>query len=257
MPTPPAPLPLSGRVALITGATRGIGAAIAGAMADAGATVVVTGRDRKGGSATAEEISRRGGEAFYISADLAQDGEVDRLIPSIVEQRGKLDILVNNAAIDVEKLALDYDLADWRRILRFNLEVPFRLSLDIARHLIGRGAEGSIVNISSIQGLIGAAEECAYSPAKHGLNGLTKTLAIEWARKGVRVNAIAPGFVKTEMTRYLWEKPEISERINSRYPVGRMGVPEDIAGLAVLLASDAGSFIHGQIIAVDGGRTAG
>lgn len=248
---------LAGRVALVTGGTRGIGAGIALALAKAGAEIVISGRDRAGGAEVVAAIRESGGTATHVVSDLEKEADVDSLIHGIVERHGKLDILVNNAAIDREVLALDYELDTWRRILRFNLEVPFRLSLDIARHLIARDAQGSIINISSVQGLIGAAEECAYAPAKHGLNGLTKTLAIEWAGKGIRVNAIAPGFIKTEMTRYMWEDPAVVERIHARYPVGRMGFPDDLGGLAVLLASDAASFIHGQIIAVDGGRLAG
>ena len=248
---------LEGRVALVTGGTRGIGAGIAAALATAGATTVISGRDAAGGAAVVADIVAAGGKAAHIVSDLQTEEDVAKLIPDVIAQHGKLDVLVNNAGIDREVLALDYNMDDWRRIVRMNLEVPFRLSLDFARHVIGRDGTGSIINISSIQGLIGAAEECAYAPAKHGLNGLTKTLAIEWASKGIRVNAIAPGLIKTEMTRYMWEDPAIMERINARYPVRRMGYPEDFGGIAVLLASDAASFIHGQVIVVDGGRTAG
>jgi 2-deoxy-D-gluconate 3-dehydrogenase len=248
---------LSGKVALITGGTRGIGAGIARAMAKAGAEVVITGRGQANGEAVVKQIEAAGGRGGYVEANLLEDKDVDDLIPTVIDRFGKLDILVNNAGIDVERLALDYEIEDFRRILRFNLEVPFRLCVTSARHFLKRGQGGIIINITSIQGLIGAAEECAYAPAKHGLNGLTKVLAVEWAKQGIRVNAIAPGFIKTDMTKYMWKDgPAIEARVQARYPIGRVGYPEDMGGPAVFLASDAADFIHGQVLTVDGGRLA-
>lgn len=243
---------LAGRVALVTGGTRGIGAGIALALAKAGAEIVISGRDRAGGAEVVAAIREAGGAATHVVSDLEKEADVDSLIPGIVERHGKLDILINNAAIDREVLALDYDLDTWRRILRFNLEVPFRLSLDTARHLIARDAQGSIINISSIQGLIGAAEECAYAPAKHGLNGLTKTLAIEWASKGIRVNAIAPGYYRTDMAADFLAS-DAGRLLQKRIPQRRLGDPQELDGAILLLASGASSYMTGSVITVDGG----
>ncbi len=247
--------PLRDRTALITGGTRGIGAAIAVAMADAGAHAVISGRNAVDGGDLVSGIVARGGRASYVACDLEVDADVEALVRQTLSRCGKFDVLVNNAAIDAEGPALDYALGDWRRIMRFNVEVPFRLSVAAARHFLGNGG-GAIINISSVLGQIGGVDECAYATSKHALNGMTKALAIEWASRGVRVNAIAPGLIRTEMSKEAWTAPTINDRIALNYPVGRIGEPRDVAGLAVFLASDAADFVHGQIFAVDGGRTA-
>jgi 2-deoxy-D-gluconate 3-dehydrogenase len=253
--TEPLSLSLKGRVVLITGSTRGIGAGIARGVARAGAHVVVSGRSREAGQAIVELICAEDGLADYVFADLDRDEDVDGLVAAAVEKAGAVDVLVNNAGVDKERLALDCDLDDFRRILRVNLEVPFRLSVATARHLLERGAKGSIVNISSVFGHKGGAEECAYSPAKHGLLGLTKTLAIEWGPKGIRVNAVSPGLIQSEMSQIYFDRG-VAGAITARYPARRAGQPQDLAGAVILLASDAGDFIHGANITIDGGSLA-
>lgn len=243
---------LEGRTALVTGATRGIGRGIADAMAEAGAHVILLGRDAATAEAAAAEIAAAGGKASGIAADLADDAVVETLIPRLLEAHGALDILVNNAGVDDEREALTYPLDVWRNIIRVNLETPFRLAQAIAPHFIGRQS-GVIINIASIFGVVGGADECAYASAKHGLVGLTKVLAIEWAAKGIRVNAIAPGLVQTDMTKYLWTDETILSHVERRIPCGRIGQPREIGGAAVFLASDAASFIHGETLVVDGG----
>jgi NAD(P)-dependent dehydrogenase (short-subunit alcohol dehydrogenase family) len=253
--TDPLSLSLAGRVALVTGSTKGIGAGIARGMARAGARVVVSGRSRENAERVVDQIRADGGEADYVLADLDRDDDVDALLPAAIGKAGAVDVLVNNAGVDKERLALECELADFRRILRVNLEVPFRLSVATARHLIDRQAKGSIINISSVFGHKGGAEECAYSPAKHGLIGLTKTLAIEWGPLGVRVNAVSPGLIQSDMSQIYFDRGVVGA-ITGRYPARRAGQPQDLAGAVILLASDAGDFIHGANIMVDGGSLA-
>lgn len=252
---------LTGRLALVTGGTRGIGRAIAEAMAAAGAHVIITGRDEAKARAAADAIAARGGKAGAIAADLADDDAIDALIPQAAERFGALDILVNNAGVDADNPLVDQPLEDWRMIMKVNLEVPFRLGVAAARGFFARaagdGTAGAIINVASILGYRATLEAGAYVPAKHGLIGLTRQMALEWAGQGVRVNAIAPGLIKTDMTSGLWSNPAGEAYIRSRIPAGRIGLPEDIAGLAVFLASDAASFIHGETILVDGGALAG
>lgn len=243
---------LEGKVALVTGGTRGIGRGIALSLAAAGAKVVVAGRDAAAGATVVAEIEALGGAAVMMVADLADDASVDRLVSDAVEAGGGLGILVNNAGIDADAPALDHDLDSWRRVLRFNLELPFRLSQDAGRYFMGRGG-GAIVNIASVLGFVAVNEACSYVAAKHGLVGLTKSLAVEWARHGVRVNAVAPGLIQTDMTSYLWQGEHADRYVEGRIPLGRIGQPRDIGGAVVFLASDAADFIHGETIAIDGG----
>jgi len=247
---------LAGKLALVTGGTRGIGRAIAEAMAAAGARVVITGRDDARASEVAGAIAAFGGNAGHIAANLMDDEAVGALIPRVIEDFGALDILVNNAGVDADNLLVNQSLEDWRTIMKVNLEVPFRLGVAAAKCFFDKGA-GSIINIASILGYRATLEAGAYVPAKHGLIGLTKQMALEWAGQGVRVNAIAPGLIKTDMTNAIWSNPAGEDYVRRRIPAGRIGLPEDIAGLAVFLASDAASFIHGETILVDGGALAG
>lgn len=243
---------LDGKIALITGGTRGIGRGIAESMAEAGAHVLICGRAPAAAAEVAEAINAAGGTASPLAADLDDDAAVDELIGRAVRDHGGLDVLVNNAGIDDERPAIDYPLDLWRKVVRVNLEVPFRLSQAAAVHFIEKGG-GAIVNVASIYGVVGGATECAYVPAKHGLVGLTKVLAIEWASQGVRVNAIAPGLIQTDMTKYLWEGGGGDAYVKARIPRGRIGQPRDIGAAAVFLASDGADFIHGETLVVDGG----
>jgi 2-deoxy-D-gluconate 3-dehydrogenase len=246
---------LHGKVALITGATRGIGRGIALAMAKAGAEVVISGRDEANAKKVLAEVEGLGGKGGYIISDLKKEEDVDGLVPQTVEKFGKIDILVNNAGIGPDYWAIDCTVEQWREVQRFDLEVPFRLSQAAARFYFEHG-KGVIINISSIMGITTQPGEGAYVAAKHGMHGLTKILALEWAARGVRVNAIAPGLILTDMTSHLAGEA-LARRVRTRYPANRPGYPIDIGGVAVFLASDAADFIHGQVIVVDGGRTIG
>jgi NAD(P)-dependent dehydrogenase (short-subunit alcohol dehydrogenase family) len=243
--------PLAGRLALVTGSTRGIGRSIAERLAGAGAEVVVVGRDPDKAQAAADEMKAAGLLAGAIGADLEDDAAIERLIPEVEARFGRLDILVNNAGIDADNLLIDHPLEDWRRIMKVNLEVPFRLSQAAAPHFFEKG-RGVIINITSILGLKPGQGAAAYVPAKHGLIGLTKQMALEWAPQGVRVNAIAPGLIQTDMTRYVWDSPIGEAYLKRSLPAGRFGRPNDIGALAAFLASDDAEFIHGATIVVDG-----
>jgi len=248
----PASLSLKGRVAFITGGNKGIGRGIAVAMAQAGADVIISGRDAASAEEALGEIRAFGGRSAFIAGDLTDEAVVGGLIDKAVAEFGRLDILVNNAGWGPETPALELSLDEWRRCQLINLEVPWRLAQAAGRHFVGQG-KGAIINISSVNGLRGAPEEAHYCAAKHGVNGFTKVLAKEWASLGVRVNAIAPGLVITEMTRHWQDEPGLIEQMCKRYAARRPGYPRDLGGVAVFLASDAADFIHGQILSVDGG----
>lgn len=243
---------LAGKLALVTGGTRGIGRGIAEAMRDAGAHVIVSGRDEAKAQAVAAELQAAGGQVHGLGADLEDDGAVDGLLPRVEKQFGKLDILVNNAGIDADNLLVNHPLEDWRRIMHVNVEVPFRIGRAALPHFVEKG-RGVIINVSSILGLSPTREAAAYVPAKHAVLGLTKLMALEWASEGVRVNAIAPGLIQTDMTKYIWNNEAGQAYVKHQIPAGRIGQPRDIGGVAVFLASDAADFVHGETIVVDGG----
>lgn len=251
----PARLDLAGKVALVTGGTRGIGRGIVLALAAAGAKVIVSGRDQAHAQAVVAMTAEVGPAGEFIVRDLFDDAAVDSLIADAVAQAGRLDILVNNAGIDADGPMIDYDLAAWRRVIRFDLEVPMRLSQAAARHFLAHGG-GAIINIASILGQSSVPESGAYTPAKHGVIGLTRTMALELGRQGVRVNCVAPGLIQTDMTQYVWSSEAGMAYAAERIPCGRIGQPRDIGGAVVFLASDAADFIHGQVIVVDGGALA-
>jgi len=247
---------LEGKSALVTGGTKGIGKGIVLALAAAGAKVVVTGRSREHGEDVLSTVRAGGGEGGFIAADLFSDGDVAALVGKTVAEFGGLDILVNNAGIDADGLAIDYPLEHWQRILRFNLEVPFRLCQQAGQHMIAHGG-GAIINIASVLGFVGVQEASSYTAAKHGLIGLTRNLAGEWGGRGVRVNAVCPGWIKTEMdVKDMGSGAYDDTDIVNRVPMARFAQPEDVAEGIAFLASDAAAFINGACLPVDGGWTA-
>ena len=250
----PASFSLEGQVALITGATKGIGQGIAIAYAAAGADVVLTGRDAAGAQQTLEAVKEYGRRCAFVPCDLGNEDDVASLFERALGQFGALHVLVNNAGIGPETDFLDIDLEEWRLCQVINLEAPFQLAQAAARHFAAEGA-GTIINVSSINGLRGAPREAHYAAAKHGIIGLTRTMAKELAPKGVRVNAIAPGLVQTAMTQH-WFDDGTTEIMTARIPARRAGSPTDLGGVAVFLASDAAAYIHGVTITVDGGLLA-
>ena len=242
---------LTGRTALVTGANTGIGRAIAVELARAGAAIVAVGRspmDETGAAVRALEIP------FHaIKADLASIQPIDAVVEEARAWRGSLDIVVNNAGIIRRAEAVDFTEADWDAVMDVNLKSVFFMCQAAGRVMLKQARGGRIVNIASLLSFQGGIRVPSYTAAKHGVAGITKLLANEWASKGVNVNAIAPGYVRTNNTKALQEDEERNAAILSRIPAGRWGDPQDIAGAAVFLASDAAAYVHGTVVTVDGG----
>ncbi len=241
---------IDGQVAVITGGSKGLGRAIAVALAEAGADIAVVSRQDDAQLATC--IKALGRRYVHHSADLTQRAQTRMVIPAVIQNLGTVDILVNNAGIIRRDRAADYSEADWDATLAIDLSAAFILSQAAGRVMLARG-HGKIINVGSILSLQGGINALGYTVAKHGLAGLTKALANEWARHGINVNALAPSYFATDLTRALQADPERSNAITARTPARRWGQPEDIAGAAVFLASPASDFIHGAILPIDGG----
>lgn len=245
---------VEGRIALVTGASRGLGRDMAATLAAHGAAVICAGRAAKDLAATVRLIERRGGTAEALVLDILDEEAVAAAIAGIVKRRRRLDILVNNAGIMVRQPALEMPTAEFRRVLDTNLTAQFVLAREAGRAMATR-RRGRIVNVSSIMGLVGRGTVAGYVAAKHGLNGLTKTLAAELGPH-VTVNAIAPGYMRTEITKALQNNSAFTAMIETRSPLRRWGEPKDLRGALMLLASDAGAFLTGHVLVVDGGLTA-
>ena len=242
---------LDGQIALVTGASAGLGAAIAVALAEAGADVVAHGNSR-GPDATCELIKRAGRRSLAVRGDLA-DKEIPRqLVAQTLDEFARLDILINNAGTIRRAPAVDYSEQDWATVIEVNLSSVFRLSQLAGRHMIERGS-GKIVNIASLLSFQGGITVPAYAASKGGVAQLTKALANEWAKHGVNVNAIAPGYMRTDNTAALQADETRNRQILERIPAGRWGQPVDLAGAAVFLSSPASDYLHGHILVVDGG----
>jgi len=241
-----------GKNALVTGSHRGLGSAIAVALANAGANVACHGRDPIPGP-SCEEIRAAGRKTFYISTDLADSKSCSEIIKKTISEFGSLDILVNNAGTIRRAPAAEYPTEFWDELIAVNLTAVFRLSQHAAQHMLERGAGGKILNIASLLSFQGGILVPAYAAAKGGVAQLTKALANEWAAKGINVNAIAPGYMATDNTAALRSDPVRSKQILDRIPAARWGQPEDIVGAAIFLCSSASDYVHGHVLAVDGG----
>ena len=243
---------LTGKVALVTGASRGLGAGIAAALAAAGAEVAIHASE-KPPTATATAIADHGGRSRSFVADLSDRTAADALLPAVLAACGRLDILVNNAGICPRKPAADHPDEMWDLVLEVNLTSVFRLSRAAGRHMLERGEGGKIINVASLLSFQGGITVPSYAASKGGVGQLTKALANEWAAHGINVNAIAPGYMKTDNTAALQVDPTRSRQILERIPAGRWGEPQDVAGAAVFLASRASDYVHGHLLVVDGG----
>jgi len=244
---------LEGKVALVTGAGTGIGKAIALGFSGAGAKIVCHYREHI--KETMQALDHAEAEYSTVQADLAEAGESEcsEIIEKAIGSFGQLDILVNNAGTIRVAPALEQTEDDWETVLNVNLKSAFFLSQGLARHLISGDRKGKIVHIASLWSFQGGTNVASYTASKSGLAALAKALSNEWASKGINVNAIAPGFIKTENTRPLWMDEETDAWLMTRVPAERWGQPEDVVGMAIFLASSASDYVHGAVLPVDGG----
>ncbi len=243
-------LGLSGKVALVTGGAQGIGKAIALLLAQNGADIAVSDINLEKADETAKEIESMGRRAMAIRANVASPADVEKMVESILAQLGRIDILINNAGIARDKLILRMTEEDWDAVLDVNLKGTFNCTRAVVKHM-SKQRSGKIVNIASVVGEMGNGGQANYSASKAGVIGLTKTIAREFAQRGINVNAIAPGYIQTSMTDALSDKAK--ETLRSMIPMERLGRPEDVAEAVLFLVSDASSYITGHVLRVNGG----
>jgi len=241
---------LKDKVALVTGGAQGIGRTIGEELTRAGAHVVLGDVNLEGAQATADEINKNGGSASAIKIDVSNAAEVQQVFDFILKDKKPVDIVVNNAGITRDGLMVRMKESDWDLVLNINLKGSFLCSQQAAKHMM-KQKSGAIVNIASIVGVMGNFGQANYSASKAGVIGLTKTLAREVASRGIRVNAVAPGFIDTEMTRVLDES--VRQKLIEQIPLARLGLPEDVARCVAFLVSDRSSYITGQVINLNGG----
>ncbi|MEC3974515.1 SDR family NAD(P)-dependent oxidoreductase [Amycolatopsis sp. H20-H5] len=247
---------LAGRTALVTGASRGIGKAIALAYAEAGADVGILARGTSELEKLAGEIEELGRRAVVLTCDLSDPRQLRTAVSTALTELGQIDVLVNNAGgFDCAGPFIELDAGDWAEVMRLNFDTVVQLCRELGRHFLQRGS-GSVVNVSSIAGVGGVPMLSPYAASKAAIISLSRTLAAEWASRGVRVNALTPGWISTELTKTFAENPEASAGLLSAVPAGRWGTPEDVVGAAIFLATDASRLVTGSCLTVDGGATA-
>lgn len=246
---------LTGRLALVTGSSRGLGLAIARALAEAGATVVLNGRDESALADAAASLAADGLDARAAPFDVTGADAVNAAIVGIEDAHGPISILVNNAGIQIRAPLADFTQENWRRIFETNVDSTFYVAQSVARRMIERGS-GKIINIASVQADLARPSTAPYAATKGAIRMLTRAMAAEWGPLGLQVNAIAPGYFDTALTAALVGDEAFSSWLANRVPAGRWGRPEELAGAAIFLASDASSYVNGHILFVDGGMTA-
>ncbi len=246
---------LSGKVALVTGSTSGLGRAIAGGLAEAGATIVLNGRNRERLEAAVADLTKRGLTAKGHAFDVTSEAEIEAAVTRIENEVGGIDILVNNAGIQRRAPLIEMSEATWDEVLKHDLTSVFLVGRAVARHMIGR-KRGKIVNIASLTSEVARETIGPYTAAKGGVRQITKTMCVEWAVHNIQVNAIGPGYFHTELNTVLFEDPEFTKWLTARTPARRWGKPEELVGTAIFLASAASDFVNGQTLYVDGGMLA-
>jgi 2-deoxy-D-gluconate 3-dehydrogenase len=244
---------LKGKSGIVTGAGSGIGKAIAKGLVQAGAEIVIVGRNRERLEKAATEIEKFGGPVIALQADISKMEEIKKVVDRAVKEFGKIDFLFNNAGIVRRAPSEDFTEKDWDETISTNLKGPFFLAQAVARVMIYQKRKGKIINTSSLSAVQGGKRVPAYAASKGGLSQVTKSMANDWAKYNILVNALGPGWVKTELTEPLQQDRERYAEITNRIPLGRWADPEDLMGAAVFLASDASDYITGQTIFVDGG----
>ena len=243
---------LAGRTAVVTGAASGIGKATAALFAEAGAHVAIVDRDADLAEAAAREI---GNGAFALTGDIADEAAMEKLFGDVIVREGRIDILINNAGIAIRRPAVEQTLEDWNKVVAVNMTGVFLCSRIAARHMIAAGRGGAIVNTASIMGLSGGGlyPNISYQATKGAVINMTRALAVEWAPNDIRVNAVAPTYVSTNLTRPLMEQPALVAKIEAMTPLRRLATPEEVAAAILFLASPASSMVTGHTLAVDGG----
>jgi NAD(P)-dependent dehydrogenase (short-subunit alcohol dehydrogenase family) len=243
---------LEGKLAVVTGGTSGIGRALSLGLADAGADVIATARRQQQVDDTAAEIEARGRQTLRVASDVGDRESLEKLLVATLERFGKVDILVNCAGIIKRTPTLDLPEAEWTNILNVNLTGTLRACQVFGRKMLERG-HGRIINIASLNSFVALSEVAAYAASKAGIASLTRSLAVEWSKKGVTVNAVAPGVFRTDLNAQLLDSTQRGQELLMRTPMGRFGKTEELIGAVVYLASDSASFVTGQILVVDGG----
>ncbi len=246
---------LSGRVALVTGASKGLGRAMAMGLAQAGATLALCGRDAEGLASARAEAEQHGVRAEVFRVDVTDRRGVRETVAAAIERLGRLDVLLNDAGINIRKPAVEFTEEEWDRVIETNLKGYFLVAQAVGEHMIAKGG-GKIINVASILSTVGMRNQLAYASSKGGVAQLTRVLAVEWAPHHVNVNAIAPAFFETPLTAEVLRDPERQRFIATHTPMGRWGQPEELQGAAVFLAARASDYVTGQILHVDGGWTA-
>lgn len=244
------------QVVLISGASRGIGRAIAQGFAEREARVIVTGREAATLEKTAADLAASGGAAHAVVCDVAESTAIDQLVANVLAEHGRIDTLINVAGVNRRKPSLDVTEEDFDFIVDINLKGAFLLSQAVGRHMIKR-RQGSQINISSLNNFRPVKGVLPYAASKAAVGQMTRALALEWGEFGVRVNALSPGFILTDLTTKLWSNPTMQQWGHANTPLRRLGVPEDMIGTAIFLASKASAFMTGQILYVDGGFSCG
>ena len=251
----PSPFDLTGKRALITGSSRGLGLAMATALAGAGASVILNARDETALGATAADLAATGVDVKALAFDVTSEESVNDAVAHCEGEIGPIDILVNNAGIQVRGPLEDYPLDRFELMLATHVTATFSVSKAVAKGMIGRG-QGKIINICSVLTSVARPTAAPYAAAKAAVGNLTRGMAADWARHGLNINAIAPGYFKTDLNKTLIAQPEFNAWVESRTPMGRWGNVEELGGAAIFLASPAASFVNGHILYVDGGFTA-
>ncbi|QKC95546.1 SDR family oxidoreductase [Mesorhizobium sp. NZP2298] len=247
---------LTGKTALVTGSSGGLGLAMARGLAEAGAEIVLNGRDPDRLTQAAESFGERAGQVHFSVFDVCDEEAIKGAFGRLDDEGRAIDILVNNAGVQFRRPMLELESADWRRVLETNLTSAFIIGREAARRMIARGGGGKIINIGSLTSEVARATVAPYTAAKGGIKMLTRSMAAEWAAHGIQANAIGPGYIDTEMNKALTSDAKFDAWVKGRTPSGRWGLPKDLVGTAIFLASAASDYVNGQIIYVDGGMLA-